>query len=377
MAQEKKSKKSGIERAMLRLASFQYKHYKKVVIVSLLLTVFFAFGALTQLEFEGDSNKEMPQDHPTFALNNKVNDKFPGDVILTVVTTNEGTGSRDIIYDVRDPKVILSVVDLANQLDAESNVDSVVSVAPLFEEDIPPDLEGVKERLALVPSTEELFNDDYSITLVAAILGQKLTETDDIGQAMDMITTDIAAITKPAGVDYPITGLPPITYVIVKIMAEDLVLTTTVAALLILVLLRVVLRSSKKAILVFIPLVFGILWTFGIMAFAGIKVSIASVGIGAIIVGLATEYGIFMVTNYFDARKQGKSAQESLNLAVGMIGTTTFSSALTTTAAFLALTISIIPMLQHLGETLALGIVCCWVNAVIINPCFIMFQDRK
>ena len=348
MAQEKKSKKSGIERAMLRLASFQYKHYKKVVIVSMLLTFFFAFGALTQLEFEGDANKEMPQDHPTFALNNRVNDKFPGDAILTVVTTNEGTGARDIVYDVRDPKVILSVVDLANQLEAESNVDSVVSVAPLFEEDIPQNLEGVKERLALVPSTEELFNDDYSITLVAAILGQKLTEPDDIGQVMDMITTDIAAITKPAGVDYLITGIPPITYVIVKIMKEDMVLTTTVAALLILVLLGVVLRSSKKAILVFIPLVFGILWTFGIMAFAGIKVSLASVGIGAIIVGLATEYGIFMVTNYFDARKQGKDAQESLNLAVGMIGTTTFSSALTTTAAFLALTISIIPMMQHL-----------------------------
>jgi predicted RND superfamily exporter protein len=49
---------------------------------------------------------------------------------------------------------------------------------------------------------------------------------------------------------------------------------------------------------------------------------------------------------------------------------------LTTAAAFLALSLSVMPMIQHLGQTLALGIAFCWLAATVVNPCFILLEER-
>jgi len=65
-----------------------------------------------------------------------------------------------------------------------------------------------------------------------------------------------------------------------------------------------------------------------------------------------------------------------LRIAVSNIGASTFGSAATTTAAFLALTLSVMPMIQHLGQTLAMGIIFCWLAAAVVNPCFIVFEER-
>jgi hypothetical protein len=101
----------------------------------------------------------------------------------------------------------------------------------------------------------------------------------------------------------------------------------------------------------------------------------STVTIGAIILGLGVEYGIFMVSRYYEERGRHEPA-ESLKIAVSNIGASTFGSAATTTAAFLALTLSVMPMIQHLGETLALSIIFCWLAATVVNPCVVIFEEH-
>jgi predicted RND superfamily exporter protein len=160
------------------------------------------------------------------------------------------------------------------------------------------------------------------------------------------------------------------------LMREDMVFTTLVAAIIIFGLLALLERSFTKGFLVFLPLIFGITWTFGTMGFLGIPVSISTVMVGAVIIGLGVEYGIFMVSRYYEGRSRGNTTRDALRIAVTNIGASTFGSAATTTAAFFALTLSVMPMIQHLGQTLAMGILFCWVAAVVVNPCFIVFEER-
>ncbi len=366
--------KISIERALTKLASFQCRHYKKIIVAALILTVFLGYG-VTDLHFQGNIEKEMPQDLPVFALQDKIASKFRGEeFIIIAVCLDKETGAKDIPRDIRDPKIIASVVELHERLEAGSSIEKVQSVAPLFQQDVPDDLEGVKKRLSSAPGAESFFNDDFSIMLVYASTAGGLSE-EKVKEAMDILQNDIDAITKPAGVAYRVTGAAPIIFEIVRLMREDMVFTTLVAAVIIFGLLALLERSLTKGFLVFLPLIFAIIWTFGTMGFLGIAISISTVMIGAVIIGLGVEYGIFMLSRYYEERERHASP-EALKIAVSNIGASTFGSAATTTVAFFALTLSEMPVIQHLGQALALGIIFCWVAAAVVNPCFIVFEER-
>jgi hypothetical protein len=366
--------KISIERALTKLASFQYRYYKQIIVAALILTVILGYGA-TELRFQGNLAKEMPEDLPVFVLQDKIASKFRGEEFMIIaVCLDEETGAKNVPRDIRDPRVIASVVELHDRLEDEASIEKVQSVAPVFQQDVPGDLNGVKSVLASVPGSESFFNDDYSIMLVYASPIAGLSE-EKIKEATGMIQNDVDAITKPAGVSYKITGIAPLIIELLGLMKEDMVFTTLVAAGIILALLVLLERSFTKGIPVFLPLIFALIWTFGSMGLLGIAVSISTITIGAIILGLGVEYGIFMVSRYYEEKREHEPA-EALKIAVSNIGASTFGSAATTAAAFFALTLSVMPMVQHLGQALALGIIFCWVAAVAVNPCFIIFEDR-
>jgi len=275
---------------------------------------------------------------------------------------------------VRDPKVIASVVELHERLEAESSIEKVQSVATHFQHGVPEDIAGVKKKLASVNNSGRFFNDDFSIMLIYASPTAGLSE-EKVKAVTDMIQKDVDTITKPAGVEYKITGMAPLINELIRLMREDMVFTTIVAAIIIFMLLALLERSLTKGFLVFLPLIFAIIWTFGTMGLLGIPISLSTVIVGAVIIGLGVEYGIFMVSRYYEERERHASA-ESLKIAIINIGSSTFGSAATTTVAFFALTLSAMPMIQHLGQTLALGIIYCWIAAAIVNPCFIVFEER-
>ena len=367
--------KIGIETALTKLAAFQCRYYKQIILAAVILTLFLGYGA-TNLHFQGNIEKEMPQDLPVFVLQDKIASKFRGEeYVIIAVCLNEETGAKNIPYDVRDPRVIASVIELHERLESEPSIEKVQSVGPFFSRGVPDDIEGVKRVLASVPGSKSLFNDDYSIMLVYASPIAGLSE-DKVEETTELIRKDIEAITKPSGVEYKITGIAPLIIELLRLMREDMVFTTLVAAAIIFGLLALLERSFTKGFLVFLPLVFGITWTFGTMGFLGIPVSISTVMIGAVIIGLGVEYGIFMVSRYYEERSHGRTTRDALRIAVTNIGASTFGSAATTTAAFFALTLSVMPMIQHLGQTLAMGIIFCWLAASVVNPCFIVFEER-
>lgn len=363
-----------MEKALTHLAYFQCQHYKKIIAVALIITVFFAFG-LTKLCFEGDISKEMPEKLPVFALQDKIENTFGGEeVMIIAVCIDKETGAKNVPRDVRDPEVIASVVDLDNRLKDEASIERVQSIAPLFQQGVPDDLEGVKRTLASAAGSESFFNSDFDIMLMYVSPMAGLNE-EKVKEATEIIQNDVDAITKPAGVAYRITGTAPMIIALLRIMKEDMIFTTLFAAIAIFGLLGLLERSFSKGVLVFLPLIFALVWTFGSMGLLGIPVSLGTVAIGAIILGLGVEYGIFMVSRYYEERER-HAPPEALKIAVSNIGASTLGSAATTTAAFFTLTLSVMPLIQHLGQSLALAIIFCWLAAAVVNPCFVVFEER-
>ncbi|MFH1787801.1 MAG: MMPL family transporter [Candidatus Altiarchaeota archaeon] len=365
-----------LEKHLKKLARFQYEHHLMIVVVSLIITVYMAQG-LGNVYMETDFAKMMPQDVPVFKNSEKVSSRFGGsDLVLVVVELDHGSDIKDKPQDIRDPRIMRMLGELQTQLAAEPKIDRVLSAGSFFPYGVPQTLTGVKTVLSAIPGSDGMFNKDYSITMLY-IYTNVGGGSRAVTSFTRIIEDNIENVAKPPGVELTITGGPPIGKTIAEILWSDAIYTTLLAAAIILVLLAILQKSIYKGVLIFIPLLLGLTWTLGAMGHLDIPLSVATVAVGAMILGLGVEYGVFVVERYMEEREgKGKSPAESIEVAVPGVGSAILGSGITTMVGFGSLRLGIMPMMQDLGTTLALGIASCLLVSLLVNPAFIILGGR-
>ena len=134
-------------RAYKSLAMLQVRWNRGFLALALLLTVAAGLGA-QHIYLETDFSKFLPQDNPAIVLSNRVRDTFLGqDTVFILVRAEPGSTSENAVRDIRDPRVMLMLDYLAEELKSDGSVDSVQGAHLLFEDGIPHTLEAVKEEL--------------------------------------------------------------------------------------------------------------------------------------------------------------------------------------------------------------------------------------
>lgn len=365
---------SFIEKGLKKVAKAQYKYANLFLILTLIFTIIMAIGA-SKIWIQTDFNKEMPQDLPIFLFNNKIEDKFGGQEIVIVEllidqNSNEPTGIKDI----RDPRVFEFMKLLSNYLESESSISSITSPLLFTNNYVPKTLKESKSILKQIPDSGALYNKDHTFT--AMYLASDVGSSEEkIKQLSNLIEEKINETPIPTGLKVQVTGTPLLRTLMIDLLVGDVFITLGWATILIFILLLIIERSLNKSIIIFTPLCLGLIWTVGMMGWLNIPLSIATVGLGAMIIGLGIEYGVFIVTRYKEERKT-KHQEAALISALPAAGAAITASSITTIIGFLALVLSSMPMLQHLGETLALGIFFSVFAALIINPMIILKEEE-
>jgi uncharacterized protein len=362
-----------IENSLKKLAVFQKKHAIFILILTLILSVFLTVQ-MTKISMQANLDESMPRLNID-DVRDKVSDKFGAqEVILILVQLNKDSNERDSPTDIRDPEIIKFMTNLKEKLIEEDSINQVSSMGDVFSyTGIPSDLETSKKILSSA-GINSLFNNDYSATLMYI--------TCDLGSGEGGIRTiniavqnDIDVSGLPPGVKATLTGTPSMMDTILTLLEHDAIYTLLLAAGIILILLIVTQSSFTKGIIVFLPLTLGIIWTLGTMALLGVQLSIATVGIGAMILGLAVEYGVFLVQRYHEER-ENQTQEEALKSALAGVGFSILGSGLTAIVGFLSLMISSAPMLQELGFSLGLGIGFCLAITIFVTPSFIILEEN-
>ena len=366
---------SFLETFLERVAILQKKHAIAVLIIILVATLFIGYG-ITKIQMESDINKEMPQELPIYKLNNKITDTFGGqDTTILLLTLDDSIDYKDAPKDIRDPSIINYLKILQVELEKESMIEGVTSIATYTSNIDFKNLNQVQTFLKAAPALGSFFSKDYKTTImfVTADVGS----SDEKVHALSKLINDkIDGLSIPSGLKIMQTGTPQLRITIFSLLASDAMFTLVLAAAIILLLLFIMERSFTKGLLVFSPLMFGLIWTMGTMGWLGIKLSIATVGLGAMILGLGVEYGTFILTRYKEERDKEKNQLDSLKVAVPGVGSAILGSGATTIIGFLALTLSVMPMLQHLGVSLALGIFYSLFAAVFVSPIIIILEEQ-
>lgn len=364
-----------IEKALKKLAKFQYKYRKTLFIIIILLTIFLLMG-VPKIRMQSDMSASMPQELPIYQLNDKVTAKFGGqDVILILIQIDDSSEIQNLPKDIRNHKIISYVSELTTSLESESSINSVTSIGTIFKNQNNLNQQTINYILEQNPALEYYFSDSYKSTFLM-IQSNVGSSEKKVSEITELINSKIESFSKPAGTKISITGSPPMQITMLEILFNDATFTLLIACLLIFILLLILEKSLTKAILIFTPLAIALIFTLGTMGWLNIMINMATAGLGAMILGLGVEYGVFVLTRFQEERRKGNDLEKSLINALPSVGSAIVGSGLTTTFGFLALTMSFIPMMQDLGLSLALGILYCLISAIFIAPIIIILFEK-
>jgi len=366
-----------METFLKSLARFENKYYSIILVVLLALTIFMGVG-VTKIKVQSDMSASFPQDLDIFKTGDRVTEKFGGqDAILVLIEIDENYADEISVKDIRDPEVMKFLMNLENSLKVKSDFEVVQSAGTVFNMfGEPRNLDESKGILSQIPEADSFFSRDYTKTMlfIGADLGSGPAKLKSIEKD---VLDEVNGAGLPKGLKVTVTGTPSITNLILKLLVSDGAKTLMVSALIIFLLIFVLQRSLAKALIVFLPLLVGVIWTMGTMGWLGIELSMATAGIGTMVLGLGVEYSIFLFTRYHEEKgKNKKSRIDALETSIHAVGSSILGSSTTTIIGFLALTISIMPLMQSLGLSLAIGIFYCLFMTLFLTPPLLVFEEE-
>jgi uncharacterized protein len=154
---------------------------------------------------------------------------------------------------------------------------------------------------------------------------------------------------------YVISGVPVVVSGLASALKDALLVLLAVAVVAMAATLLLVFRSRFRLLPLGLALVTAAL-TFGLLNLVGGSLTMASIAVLPILIGLAVDYAIQLQARYDEAIAAGARGAQAAGFAAARGGPTIATACLATAAGFLALQLSPTPMVRDFGLLLVVGI---------------------
>ncbi len=163
-------------------------------------------------------------------------------------------------------------------------------------------------------------------------------------------------------VDPEVTGTPVITFEAIQLMERAYKQGTLYAIVLVAIITALTIRRWRETLLALTPLGLGLLWTFGLMYFFDLKLTLGNIFGIPLLLGAAAEFGSNIVLRFMEGQAHGGPLiARSTVMAVLVNG-------LTTIVGFGSLMIAHHQGVFGLGLLLTLGMVTSLIAALLVLP---------
>jgi hypothetical protein len=174
------------------------------------------------------------------------------------------------------------------------------------------------------------------------------------------------------GLNVGITGEPVLEHDEMAQSQKD----TTVASIVALVLCALIFiygyNETGRPVKATICLVVGLAYTLAFATATVGHLNILTITFVPILIGLAIDYGVHLVTRYEEELRFGKTAEEALAKAIMFTGQGIFIGALTTAFAFLAMTLTNFKGIQEMGIICGGGLLVCFIPMMTMLPVLLL-----
>jgi uncharacterized protein len=176
------------------------------------------------------------------------------------------------------------------------------------------------------------------------------------------------------GSHYVISGVPVVVDAVTRALKDALLLLFAVAVVAMALTLLLVFRSRLRLLPLALALVSAAL-AFGLWGVLGGSLTMASIAVLPILIGLAVDYAIQLQARYDEALTGTTTPLEAARAAASRAGPTIAIACLATAAGFLVLLLSPIPMVRGFGLLLVVGVAIAFPVAFVAGFAALGLRD--
>jgi hydrophobe/amphiphile efflux-3 (HAE3) family protein len=376
----KKNKAALADRWLNRFSSWVTVHPKRIIIISLLISVIGIMGIFllkVDTNIEGYFLGKSEVRRSTELINNN----FGGSQFISILFTG----------DILSPEVLKRMEAYEKEILKERSVGNVSSPVTLIKELSKGFYDLTEEGYNQIPNTAgeayqfiEVYalsdNEgtmeqfiDYNYENARILISMK----DGSNKAGKNLLKRLTEITKDDPNLQFIAG-PRLTIIkladtVVKGQIKSLIL----AMMVVFVLLSVVFKSPNAGVLSSLPLSVAILVLFGLMGVMGIALDIATALLSSIMIGVGVDYTIHFLWRFKVERANGFGHKEAARITLSTAGRGIIFNAFSVIVGFLALSFSNFAPLRFFSALIVISISTCLISALLLVPSIVILTKPK
>ena len=397
-----------------KLVHYIYHYHVGIIVLSLVLSLFGGYFAL-KLNISTDNSDLLPQDYASVRELNRIKERVGGIGPLMVIITGDDLNrtveflhvladslernplissvsrgkspkfrerNRLLYVDVEDLHTIYDRLD--EHVEYEKYKRSPMYIAFDDEEEEDLDFSDIEAKYASSSGSNGLAGNYYLTKEENGVILRVYPQ----GVMTDMEFNDrlIRGINRTIGAIGPKRFHPSIECETkgpfknardqYNVITNDLQSTALYAFLGVLLLISLYFRQIMSPLIIIIPLLMSISWTFGLTYLTIGSLNQITVCLFAVLFGLGIDFGIHVFARYREARRRGMNVEQALNETVCHTGSALSTTAFTTSLAFFALLFTDFKGFSQFGFIVGIGILLSLIAMLITCPAFIVLAER-
>ena len=302
----------------------------------------------------------------------------PRGALLDHYTETYGSDAIMIIYEadsVRNTEILRYIDNLQEDLRNERYVDEVSGVVDLLKQanggTLPSskaEIDGIISQAPPEMVERMLPSDLMTISVIALEPG---VSQDAQMQVLDNMATAIRISGPPPGVTVTVSGEPAFVKEMSEAMGSQMGTLILVAMLLMVLAVTFLFAHVRYRLLPVGIVAVGLIMTFGFMGLFGIPISMTVIAAFPVLIGIGIDYAIQFHARFDEEIRQG-TIPEAVRATVTQMGPSVLIAMSATALGFIAMFFAPVPMIADFGMVCTIGVICCYVAALIIVPVFVI-----
>lgn len=367
-------KTDAIERYIEKISSFTVKHPIPILLIAGLLCVSGLYVD-QDVPIETDTETFVPQDMKALVQMQHLFDIVGGNDQLNLIIK---------VDDNTNPEVLKWMDEFSNhEVDSRSHIYDSSSIIPVIKSmnsgKIPDSSDKIQEIYNQMPeSQKDRYIHGNTMLLMNLNMGDAMADLglEGIEELSNVVRDDISWSQPPAGTDVTITGNSIVFTTVITALTSGRIAMTFLGLVLIFAGLLFIYRDWLKALTPVLTMFMVVGWAGGVMYYSGIEYTPMTATLGALILGIGSEYAVLMMERYFEEKDNGASPVEAMRESSKKIGKAIVTSGFTTVFGFSALLASPFSMNRNFGLVTVIDVALALLATFIVFPAVIVLLDR-
>jgi len=365
-----------LDRFLGRTTHFTIKHPFMILSIAVLLCA----GGLvadTQVGIQTDTETFVPQDLPALINLGHLSDITGGEDQLNIIIKTDNVANPDTLKWIDEFS--------SHEVDSRNNIigaESMASVIKSMNGGMIPESESeIRSLYEQIPAQQkDRFMYGENMLLLNLNVGDVMGSIGMEGFEVltDIVRDDILWMSPPPGMAATITGSNAVFIEVIDALTSGRIFMTYLGLGMVFGGLLLIYRDLLKALVPVVTMFMVIGWSGGLMYLLGMEYNPMTATLGALILGVGSEYAILLMERYFEEKEKGMTPEEAMTEAGVKIGKAIFTSGLTTLFGFCALIASDFGMISGFGMITVIDVgLALFATFVIFPPVMVLLDNFR